>query len=796
MKFSLNWLREMVDLKDIETKDIATKLILHTAEVEEVIAEKDFVQNVVAGKLLSFEKHADSDKLHIGQFDCGGHGKKQIVFGSVHPLETGKVYPVALAGAMLKSGIEIKDSEIRGTASEGMVCDNTELGMKNEGLLEFSEKEIGKNLADIYQGFRDELVDIDNKSLTHRPDLMGHWGIAREVASLYGKSFSHIPDFELGDPGSANTVDIEIDTENCRRVCAVRVENVHVEPSPIEDQLRLEALGVRAISNLVDVTNLTLLELGQPMHAFDADKINGTIRLRQAKVGETIVALDGKEYKLTEEDVVVADDKNVLSIAGIMGGEGFSVSEETKNIIFISESLDATTIRKTSQRLALRSDSSMRYEKSLDPEMCPHTIRRAVEHTKRFVPEAQVMSQLTDVYTRPFALQRVSLDPEILRKRSGINISNEDITQKLESLGFDVLPDGKDLDVKVPSWRSTKDVESAEDLIEEVVRLYGFEEIESELPTLPVNPPAVNKLRRQDWAIREHLSTQGLFEVYHSSFVAFDDPELTEADPKSYVSVQNPSSEAYTQLRQTLISNFVDELETEIRNHGEVDFFELGKTHSKKDGEVARLAIFSAKMNGKGAAQFYRVQNQLLQLIEELGIQKDRIDFVPGAKLFALAHPAQSAHITLDGQEIGIIASLHPQKHPVRKTAIAFVELETEKLLAAAEKSEQRYKNLSPFPAVRRDLSIVVPPKTLSGDLIKTAHEASELLTKCIFFDEFVDAEKLGELKNLSYHLEFRSWDKTLEEEEIDTAFANITKLLHEKFGAELRLEFDNRTQK
>ncbi len=425
--------------------------------------------------------------------------------------------------------------------------------------------------------------------------------------------------------------------------------------------------------------------------------------------------------------------------------------------------------------------------------MCPNTIRHAIEQTKLFLPEIKITSQLTDIFTNPFPEQRVSLNPKLLRRLSGINISDTDISQKLESLGFDVQKDGKELDVTVPSWRATKDVETAEDLIEEVVRLYGFEKIQSAIPSLPVIPPVVNKLRNLDWNIRENLVSQGFLEVYHSTFVALGDPELLEESFESYIKVQNPSSEAYTYLRQTLISNFITDLESEIRNHGQVDFFELGKTHSAKRTEISRLALFSATLNGKSEKQFYRVQSQLLSLLETIGIEKNRIEFIPGATLFALTHPVQSAFITIDGKSIGIIASLHPGKHPVRKAAIAFVEIETEKLLKALGKNELKYKPISPFPTVRRDLSIVVPPKTLAGDLMKIAHQASPLLTKCTFFDEFTDREKLGELKNVSFHLEFRSWEKTLEESGIDTAFANIIKLLHEKFGAELRLEFDKK---
>ena len=355
-------------------EEVGRKLTLHTAELEEIVALSPYYENVYAGELVTFKKHPDSEKLFIGTFDLGTLGTKQIIFGSVHSVEKGKVYPIALDGAKLKSGIAIKNSEIRGQKSEGMICDNNELGFKNGNLLTFSKKEKGQSLPEISEEFSDYIFDIDNKSLTHRPDLMGHRGFAREIAAIFDRNLI-LPEPVVTLPQKGKSISLKIETSACQRFCALRMAHIKVQPSALATQVRLENLGIRAISNVVDITNWILLEFGHPMHAFDAEKVQGDLIIRQAQKGETLQALDESEYELRSEDVVVADSKKALSIAGIMGGHFSGVTTKTKEIILECAHWDPIVVRKTSHYLSLRSESSMRYEKSLDPLTCRSLFR-------------------------------------------------------------------------------------------------------------------------------------------------------------------------------------------------------------------------------------------------------------------------------------------------------------------------------------------------------------------------------------------------------------------------------------
>ncbi|MDH3324709.1 MAG: phenylalanine--tRNA ligase subunit beta, partial [Candidatus Peregrinibacteria bacterium] len=464
MKLSLNWLSEFVDLKNLKTEEVGEKLTIHTSELEEIISEKEFFQDVFAGKMLDTRSHKDSDKLSVATFDLGKNGKKQIIYAKKHEVKVGEILPISIAGAKLKSGIEINNSEIRGEKSEGMIADNEELGMKNEGLMFFTDKDVGKSLPEICTEFADSLFDIDNKSLTHRPDLMGHRGFALELSAIWKRKLT-LPEPVVAIPQDANKIPVEIKTDTCRRFCALKMENVEVKPSDLKTQSRLENLDVRAISNFVDITNWVMLEFGQPMHVFDADKLEGRIIVRQAKKGETLVALDDEEYELDETMTVVADDKKVLSIAGIMGGKESGVTETTTNIIFEAANWDPTATRKTSQKLGLRSESSMRYEKSLDPENCKRAILAATELAEKSCPQAQITSSLTDEYPIKSTPTIIKFNPEIVRKISGIDISDKEIKENLEAVNFIV---NEDWSVEVPSNRATKDVSIPEDLVEEI----------------------------------------------------------------------------------------------------------------------------------------------------------------------------------------------------------------------------------------------------------------------------------------------------------------------------------------
>lgn len=789
MKFSLNWLQEFVDTGDLTPQQIGDSLTNHTCELEEIIFTKDNFEKVYAGKLISVEPHPKSDKLTVGQFDCGQQGKKQIVFGQVFELTVGEIYPVALDGAHLASGIEIKNSELKGIKSEGMVCTCPELGMKQETLLRFEEKDLGKSLSDIVPEWNDALFDIDNKSLTHRPDLMGHKGMARELSAIFQKPMYSFTLEALENNGTHYPV--EILTPLCRRFCTAKIENVEIKPSDLRTQARLENLGVRAISNLVDLTNLSLTGYGQPMHVFDADKVNGKIIIRLATEGEKLVALDGEEYELQPTDIVIADEEKVLSIAGIMGGLESSVTHETKNILFESANFCAATIRRTSARLGLRSESSSRYEKSLDPEQCYNSIVTSIEKTLELCPQAKLVTAITDNYPVQAEEKLIDIQPELVRKLSGIEITDQEIINSLESLGFQVWEEdeSENLIVTIPTWRATKDVSIAEDLIEEIVRLRGFDAVPSKLPTLPVRPPRRNKLRELEWQLRDQFAATGRNEVYLTSFVGPEDPQWIEAD--DHVAVQNGANEEYEILRKTLTSNAVRGMESELRSRGKLDLFEIGTVFEAIGQEQRHLLLFSAEMNGNAINKFYAQKTELNKVLRAFNVTAE---FRACEKPCAYAHPAQCAEIIVNGKTIGQIAVLHPAKNPVRGAVVIYTEINLRQLEPTVSDTEIKHTPISTYPTVRRDLSIVVRDEIQQSEIISSAQKAAPELISIELFDVYVDEKKLGKgIKNLAFHLAFRATDHTLEDTEIDNAMTAITDTLANEFGAELRLAFDQK---
>ena len=826
MKLSINWLQNFLDLKNLDAKIIGDKLTLHTAELEEIFYEKDFFENIVAGQMISCEKIPESEKLFVGTFDLGTYGKKQIVFTrktDSYPhgveIEENEIVPVAMVGANLKCGIKIKKSKLCGQTSEGMVCVNTELGMKNEGMLKFTKKDIGKKLGEICPEFEDIIFDIDNKSLTHRPDLVGHRGIAREIAAIFDKKLN------LSNPkisfDNTKKFPIEIQTPHCRRFCGVKIDNVCVKNSDLQMQMRLENCGIRAISNLVDITNWILLEFGQPMHVFDAKKVKEKIIIRQAKKGEKLLALDGETYELDPSDIVIADAEKVLSIAGIMGGLDSSVTEETTDIIFESANFDPVSIRKTSQRLGLRSESSMRFEKSLDPENCLPALNYATFLLDKFCPNNQKNYSITDVYKQKLPQINISLDPQKVKQISGLDLNNQEIKKILTSIGFSLKEKNKKFQVRVPSFRSTKDIDIEEDLIEEIVRLQGLNKIPSVLPKLVNTPPKKNNLRSLEWKIRDFFSNAGLWEIYEDSFANTEDIEFT-GEKEKYIKVENPLSAEYSFLRTTLISKFVLKCETELRAHNKLNLFELAKTYEnfseeslvvnstdicrvnngrnctkfkntqeQKNNfvkkEILKLGIFVSEINADENKKFFELKNKITAFLNSLHLN---VNFCPNKNFLQYFHPSKNAAIFANDLNLGNIFVLHPKYLPAKNAATVCAEIDIEKILSL-QNFDIKHKESSVFPPVFRDLSIILDKKILMSDIQKKSFSVSKILTKMECFDEYLDEEKLGEnKKNLSFHLEFRSSQKTLEEKEIEENFNKIVKILEKNFDAKLRLDF------
>lgn len=782
MKLSYNWLKEYVDLAKHTPTEVGDKLTLHTCELEEVLPQKNFFDQVYTGKMIDRKDHPDADKLSIAQFDLGSLGTKQIIFGKVHEVSVGEILPIVIAGATLKSGIEIKDGDIRGVRSEGMIADNQELGMKNPGLIRFdADTPLGKSLPEVCEEFGDTLLDIDNKSLTHRPDLMGHRGFVRELGAIFEQDVSL--EYQHQDIPSGNaSIEVDIQTEHCHRFIGVRVNNVVVQPSPLEVQVRLENLEIRTISNLVDITNWILLEYGQPMHVFDADKVEGSIIVRQAKEGETLLALDEEEYILTPDDIVIADEKKVLSIAGIMGGLESGVTNTTTNVIFECANFDPVSIRKTSSRLGLRSESSMRFEKTLDPEQCLPAMQEALARV-----EDGTIQGMHDAYPQQPISKQVVCTTDFIRLRAGIEIEDDQIIHILTQLGFSVQNNQGTLTVQVPSWRATKDVAIAEDLVEEVVRLYGFDKVPSTLPTLPITPPQANELRRLEWKLRDFWSQEGYFEAKHYSFIPASDPFI---DAEKAVTIANPLSEQTAVMRQTLLSRMLMDLENEVRTHGSLNLFEIGKIY-QKEGDILpeqtqMLGILRSQINEDEDTLFYALKTD----IEKMGIcSQIEFQWKPLKKQTQYSHPGKSVQIqTKEGDIIGLVTVLHPSYRPLDNTPVVYSELNVEMLQKSLQHQSWEYKAPSLYPETHRDVSFIVDQKVLVGDIEDVLHGIDPLVTGVELFDTFEDDQKVGiGKKNLAFHIQFQSNKKTLEDQDIEQVWKKIIDQLENTFEATIR---------
>lgn len=783
MKLSLHWLNEYIDLAGKTAEEIGEKLTLHTCELEEVLDQADFYKNVVVGELVDIKPHPEAEKLSIAQMDCGKHGKKQIIFGQVHAVSLGEKLPVALAGARLKSGISIEASEIRGQKSEGMITDNSELGMKNPGLLRFDlSTPNGAALEEVCTEFKDVLLDIDNKSLTHRPDLMGHAGFMRELKAIYGVSGGwEVPVMSLKNPGQG--IKAEIQTQMCRRFTAIRIEGVRVEPSSMETMVRLENIGVRSISQIVDITNWIMLGYGQPMHVFDADKIDGKLIIRAAKRGEKLLALDGEEYELNEMDTVVADEKKVLSIAGIMGGMESGVTAATQNVVFECANWDPVAIRKTSTRLGLRSDSSMRYEKSLDPESCIPALAMAVQMTQQLCPSAKLIGDCVDIYPYPWQVKTLELSTQEVRDRIGIDIPDEDLKKFLESLDFKVVLEDGMLQVEIPSYRDTKDIQIGADLIEEIVRLYGFDQVPSTLPPLSANPPKENKLRSLEWWLRDFWSQQGYLEVQHYGYVADTD---VFTDTKKAVQISNPLSSETSFMRQTLLSGMMKELESEVRMHRNVGVFELGKTYIPQ-GEVLPkeelfLGVLRSSTEFSAEELLFNLKGSFEQSFAHFGIPV----FFQQGQVAPWAHPGRSASMLVDGEILGEIFEVHPSYNACEAATI-YAQINVQRFEKLWSQKDFVYRAPSNFPPVRRDIAFVVDEKTSAGAIEQVLLDIKGI-EHVDLFDEFSDEKKIGKgKKNLAYHITLRSYDSTLDEAAIDVVMKQVAHHLKDRFQAELR---------
>lgn len=805
MLLSFNWLKDLVELSSRQSpEELASTLTLHTVEVESVQKESDKYKNVVVAKILKIEKHPNADKLQLATVDIKTQ-KLTVVCGAMN-IKEGQKVPLAMIGAVLPNGMEIKEVEVRGVKSSGMLCAEDELGLGEDhsGIYILNNKaKVGHGLSE-YLELSDVIFEVDNKSLTNRPDLWGHLGMAREISTLLKKkmkSYEPTP-LDILTAGRTNKLEVRVlDYKLCPRYMALAVDNIKIAPSPRWIQQRLAAVGMRPINNIVDITNYVMLELGQPMHAFDSAKVKNII-VRRANTGEQMQTLDGQVRELDENMLLITDSEQPLAIAGIMGGADSEIGPETVSIILESANFNSVSIRKTATKLGMRTEASVRFEKSLDPNLCALALSRAADLIKKEVPGAQVSSLVADekneaewnLNTAP-----IILDLSWLNKFIGQHMREKKVIDILTGLGFKVEKQEKHLSVTAPTWRATKDIVMKEDIAEEIARIYGYNEIESHMPKVYMKPPEFNQEFIIENKIRDILvGAPGLNEVYNYSFVGEDQLKKLGLDSSSYVRLANPIAASHTHLRQSLAVNLINSVRINQARYENFGLFELGFIYNSIGGDLEkgdgsgeslpyqekRLGIALAGTDPEET--FYKLKGVVENLAKLLGMAFifDPIETVPN-----WVDKRLSAKISLYDNLLGFIYALNNEtatRNGVKKnTVIAEISLK-ELFKYLLNQPVKKFQEFEKFPPAIRDLAFVVSERVLYNDIRKEILSYNNYIKEAELFDVYQN-EKLGKkMKNVAFHIVYQA-DRTLTSEEVDELQKGLIKRMEEKFEAKVR---------
>ena len=803
MKLSTNFVKDYIDI-DVDVKTLAEDMTRVGNEYDEA-GKLINATKLVVGEVKECEMHPDSDHLHVCKVDIGTE-ILNIVCGAPNVRKGLKVI-VALDGAELPEKT-IKRGVIRGQESNGMLCSMLELGVEHKYVDEVDKTGIHELPADApvgedaikYMQMDDEVVDFDLTA--NRGDLLSILGMAYELGAIYDKK---VKDIDLSHGENKEDINdnfkVEVNTENCSIFLARKVKNIEIKESPLFIKNRLIASGIRPINNVVDISNYVMLETGQPLHFYDADTLKGKIEVRMAKEGEKLFTLDGKERTLSSEDIVISDGEKAIGLAGVMGGLDTEITDKTKNVLIEAAIFDGIKIRKTSKEI-LRSEASSRFEKGLDPNRTYMAIERACKLLEEYA-DGEVVGGTAKYDNSNLENRDIEISFKKINDVLGMNISKKDVLDVFRRLAFEVIVNGKKSDftetekdlekvekivVSVPRRRG--DISIKEDLIEEVGRIYGVDNIVGKLPEMPMKAGSFDKVTR---GIRNKMVDLGLNETL--SYILVNDKEAKNftKDNTEIVKLLDPMSEDRNTLRHSIIPSLLKIYEyNKARNNKDVSIFEIGKAFYKQGEEYSETNKIAALMTGefylgvdsRKNVDFYIIKGIAEELLDYLGYNGRYSFVVKEEQMPDEVHPGQSALISVNNDVVGLIGRVHPT---LTKEAVYVFEIDLDKLLDK-KVGKMKYKEVSKFPSVKKDLAVVVDKDVSSseiGALIKKA--AGSILTKIDVFDVYTGKGIDENKKSIAYSLTFEKMDRTLTDEEINTSLNKIIELLEKKAGAELR---------
>ena len=764
MKFSYNWIKELVPGLDLEPKELMRLITMKTAECEGLEPAGAALETASLARVAGVE-WIEGSHNQIAVVETSRYGKKQVVCGA----------PNCRPG-MLTVYLPAAPIMIHGVESDGMLASGLELGINSDhtGIVELDSEVLLSP---------DTIIEVDNKSLTHRPDLWGHYGMAREVAAITHRTLRDPVKPDLL-PQGAPAIGVEIeDLELCPRYSALVFENVTVAPSPLWLQYRLEAIGLNAINNIVDVTNYIMAELTQPMHAFDADKLHGnTIFVRSARAGEQIVALNEETYQLTPSNMVIADAEAPVAIAGVIGGMHSAIDANTKRMVLESACFQAVSVRKTSVALKLRTDASMRFEKSQDPVNTVRGLARALELLQQVSPGIRLMGGVADCKAELMHAPPIELSADWLVRKLGRPVSVNEVRGILESLDFGVAETTPGhFSVTVPSWRATKDISIKDDVLEEVGRMLGYDSITPQPPLIESVVPPGNPMRLYQRRIRNLAAAQGFTEVYNYSFISEEMARAFHLDPEAHVRVANPIASDQTLMRRSLLPGIWKNIQDNSRHLTSFRLFEIGfEIHPSRNtlpDEIPHLAAAIYAREGDGSASLFEVKRLAECLMPGCEVTRAR------ARQFE--HPERAVTIQWRGDTVGRLFELHPSLKIDGRAAVLDLDLA---LLQRLDKKDLRYQPLRRYPTSAFDLSVVADLRRSAGEIERQlAKAAGAGLVDIEFVREYKGAPLPDDRKSVSFRLTIGASDRTLSSDEVGAVRDRVIDAMRQS-GYELRM--------
>ena len=808
MKVSLNWVKKYVDLpENITTKQMATDLTLRTVEVEGYENTEEKFHDIIVGKVLEVNEHPNADKLKVCKVDIGEKEPRQIVCGGSN-LYPNEMVVVCKPGAEVywhgeAELMKIKDSKVRGVDSYGMICGAEEVYLENI----FPAKEEAEivDLAgiDCYPGqsiteiidMKDVVLEIDNKSLTNRPDLWGHYGIARELSAIYDVDLKPIEKVEIDSKLPKYDVEIE-DSSKCQRYVAVEIDNVYEKRSPLWMQSAIIKGGMRPINAIVDITNYVMMAVGQPLHAFDKTHVDGNkIIVRNAREGEELLLLDNNSIELTTDDLVISDVNDAMALAGIRGGKKDSILPETTSVVLEVANFTAKTIRKTGKRFDEKTDASIRYEKNIDTQRVDEGLNLALALFKEIFPESKVVAY-NDVYPVKTKNEKIDVTEEFLDTRLGKKIDRETITRVLTRLGYEVNYKNGTYSVVVPTYRSTGDVSLKDDVMGDIARLLSFESFEAQPLTISFDHAVLQNNVLLETRIKEYLSSRcGFYEIFTYPWINEKYINAASIDKNNSVKLATPPSPEEAYLRSSLVPGMLEAISKNLRYFDNFKMFEMaqvfikGEYHESSEDETLPIhkKLLTGSIVGSNPKEIFYELKGVIENLSRYTHMKE-LSITTECEKPSWADINAYLAIKLDDEVVGYMGLLSVKTMndaKIKRTNVAIFELDSD-MFVPLESRTNKFKHIPVLPSVEKDLSLIVDENITWGEMTKYIRSKASSIK---FIEEYRGNQIPEGKKSIMLRVTFDSGDTTLTSEEINTKLDAIIKTLNKMCGAVLREE-------